>query len=376
MRVKNIVLVLCTAIVAIACDPTRSSFTIEGTTNLVEGTKVYLEKQSNTSGILKIDSTEIKDNTFILEGHSKGVELYTVRFNTLQGGFYVIGDKGDIKVTVNNDTLSKSEVTGTYNNDELRKFNAAITKSQKELLQFEKNNIQKLQEATKANNTALVSSLQSEYAALQNKLKGRNLEYVQTHPKSFVSVMILESMLKEFEPNYVKIKQLFNGIADEMKTTTKGRFIQSKLQDLEAVAIGQKAPAFSAPTPDGTRISLQENLGKVTVLYFGGSWCEPCKAQNEFYNSLYSEFHAKGLNLLQVSLEIKGQREEWKKSIQEQKIIWPSVSNLDYWKDPVAKLYSIDGFPAVFILDEKGTIVAKNLEGQALKAKIKALLKL
>lgn len=109
-------------------------------------------------------------------------------------------------------------------------------------------------------------------------------------------------------------------------------------------------------------------------MYFGGSWCEPCKSQNEFYNTLYTELHQKGLNFLNVSLEIKGQREEWKKGIKNQKILWPSVSNLEYWKDPVAKLYSIDGFPAVFLLDSKGIIVAKNLQGEALKAKILELL--
>jgi hypothetical protein len=37
-------------------------------------------------------------------------------------------------------------------------------------------------------------------------------------------------------------------------------------------------------------------------------------------------------------------------------------------------LYEVDGIPATFILDAKGNIVAKNLRGDELKAKVKEIL--
>jgi hypothetical protein len=36
--------------------------------------------------------------------------------------------------------------------------------------------------------------------------------------------------------------------------------------------------------------------------------------------------------------------------------------------------YEVDGIPATFILDAKGNIVAKNLSGDELKAKVKEIL--
>jgi peroxiredoxin len=50
------------------------------------------------------------------------------------------------------------------------------------------------------------------------------------------------------------------------------------------------------------------------------------------------------------------------------------VSNLQYFNDPVAKMYDINAIPATFIIDEEGTIVAKNLRGIALEQKIAELL--
>jgi hypothetical protein len=36
--------------------------------------------------------------------------------------------------------------------------------------------------------------------------------------------------------------------------------------------------------------------------------------------------------------------------------------------------YEVDGIPATFILDAKGSIVAKNLRGEELKAKVKEII--
>jgi hypothetical protein len=53
---------------------------------------------------------------------------------------------------------------------------------------------------------------------------------------------------------------------------------------------------------------------------------------------------------------------------------WYHVSNLKQWDEPIAKLYSIESIPSTIILDANGNIVAKNLYGEELKAKIIELL--
>jgi hypothetical protein len=44
------------------------------------------------------------------------------------------------------------------------------------------------------------------------------------------------------------------------------------------------------------------------------------------------------------------------------------------FEDPIAVTYGINAIPSTFILDVKGTIVAKDLRGAELKAKVAALL--
>ena len=88
--------------------------------------------------------------------------------------------------------------------------------------------------------------------------------------------------------------------------------------------------------------------------------------------ALYAELHAKGLNIIGVSLDEDASK--WKEAIAKDQLTWTQVSNLKGWKDPIATLYNVEQIPTTFILDEKGVIVAKDLRGEELKAKVKELL--
>lgn len=88
--------------------------------------------------------------------------------------------------------------------------------------------------------------------------------------------------------------------------------------------------------------------------------------------ALYKELHSKGLNIIGVSLDKDAAK--WKEAIVKDQLEWNHVSNLQFWDEPIAKEYGVESIPSTFLLDSKGTIVAKNLYGAELKAKILELL--
>jgi len=87
---------------------------------------------------------------------------------------------------------------------------------------------------------------------------------------------------------------------------------------------------------------------------------------------MYNELHSKGLNIIGVSLDKDAAK--WKEAIAKDKLTWNHVSNLKGWEEPIAAQYKVDAIPATFILDASGKIVARNLRGAELKAKIIELL--
>lgn len=113
-------------------------------------------------------------------------------------------------------------------------------------------------------------------------------------------------------------------------------------------------------------------MGKVTIIDFWASWCKPCRLENPNVVTLYSEFHSKGLNIVGVSLD--EDITKWKEAIKKDNITWTQLSNLKGWKDPIAEQYNISQIPTTILLDANGNIVAKDLRGEALKAKVAELL--
>lgn len=88
--------------------------------------------------------------------------------------------------------------------------------------------------------------------------------------------------------------------------------------------------------------------------------------------ALYKEFHPKGLNIIGVSLDKEASK--WKEAIAKDNLTWTQVSNLKFWEEPIAIQYEVESIPATFILDASGNVIAKNLRGQELRAKIATLL--
>ena len=121
-------------------------------------------------------------------------------------------------------------------------------------------------------------------------------------------------------------------------------------------------------------ISLKESLGKVTIIDFWASWCGPCRKENPNVVAMYNELNSKGLNIIGVSLDNPNGAQAWKDAIAKDGLTWNHISNLQGWEDPIAVQYKVKTIPATFILDASGKIVAKDLRGDKLKAKVKELL--
>jgi peroxiredoxin len=244
-------------------------------------------------------------------------------------------------------------------------------------MKFEKANLERITAAKKANDTVTVNQIMKEYGKFQEDLNKVSKNFIKNNPDAYLSVLLLENFLMRQYLTAEEITSYFAKIDKSLLNTKSAKNIKKVLDAIKndpaaKVEVGGKAPEFSAKNPEGKQISLKESMGKVTIIDFWASWCGPCRGENPNVVALYKEMHAKGLNIIGVSLDKDAAK--WKEAIAKDGLVWPQISNLKFWDEPIAKQYNIESIPATFILDAKGVIVARDLRGDALKAKVTELL--
>ncbi len=375
---KKITLLVASTLVLISCNNLKDNeFLITGTADGVKnGKKVFVETQTETGFIAK-DTAVVENGKFELKGTSETIDLGFIRIEDQSISLPIILEEGKISVAIKTDTILNSKISGTDNNDKFQSFNDASKVVVNKKMKFEKANLERITAAKKANDTVTVNQIMKEYGKFQEDLNKVSKNFIKNNPDAYLSVLLLENFLMRQYLTAEEITSYFAKIDKSLLNTKSAKNIKKVLDAIKndpaaKVEVGGKAPEFSAKNPEGKQISLKESMGKVTIIDFWASWCGPCRGENPNVVALYKEMHAKGLNIIGVSLDKDAAK--WKEAIAKDGLVWPQISNLKFWDEPIAKQYNIESIPATFILDAKGVIVARDLRGDALKAKVTELL--
>jgi len=353
----------------VACQSNPGGYTINGTVtgDLKDGTAVYLKKANDQNQPVDVDTALVKNGSFTFTGKAEMPELHYLFIEDTRGNIPLVLEEGTIEVTTQKDSLAYADIEGTPQNDLFSDF----LKSSRDLSRRALSMNEDMRDATIHQDTAVMNSLRDEYFELQEEAKDFELNYAKENPDALISALIIDKILTTGSLPKEEIQELYDALSPDIKKTKVGQKIKDRLEKEAKVSIGSKAPNFSAPTPSGKELALNDVLGKVTILDFWAAWCKPCRAENPNVVRIYNKYKDKGLNILSVSLDRNA--DDWKKAIQEDGLDWNHVSNVQYF-DQIAELYNVNAIPAIFILDDKGIIVAKDLRGEALDQKIGELL--
>jgi len=339
------------------------------------GLRAYLKTNEDPRNPITTDTAVVYKEGFTFKGQIEGTEMRSLTIDGVNGQTTILLEPGNIEVVVYKDSIYKSTVEGSFNNAVFNDYKKEYKAQMDDL-----NSVRKAIVASQ-NDSTLTKSLKKQMDSLRIEFKKFVFQFIKANTDADFSLLLLNSVVdqKGFNLNLaseaydqinnsIKIKTINNQIiSNQIKTKIK---LAEKSQ---LVAIGQIAPNFSAPNPEGEFVELNKIKGKVTIIDFWASWCKPCRIENPNLVKLYNKYHIKGLEIISVSLDRESQKDFWLKAIEKDQLSWYNISNLKFWQEPIAKLYGVNSIPATFIIDKNGILIAEKLRGSQLDQKIKEL---
>ena len=136
------------------------------------------------------------------------------------------------------------------------------------------------------------------------------------------------------------------------------------------LTLGAQPFAFSGQTLDGKTISLESYKGKVVLLDFWATWCEPCVEELPTIEANYNKYHAQGFEVIAISVD---QEEALRAFLEKYDLPWPQILDA-HEKNGIAKTYGVRAFPTSFLIDKDGNIAAVDPRGEELEPAIQAAL--
>jgi peroxiredoxin len=115
---------------------------------------------------------------------------------------------------------------------------------------------------------------------------------------------------------------------------------------------GDKAPGFTLDSLNGAG-KLAIASGKVTIVDFWATWCEPCKKSFPKYQELYVKYKAAGLEIAAISVDEAETKKDIGPFIKQYGAKFPIG-----WDEghKIADCYHPPNMPTAFLVDKKGVI--------------------
>lgn len=337
--------------------------------DLVNGDTIYIQEVVRNRPVNPpIAQALVKDGRFTFEGnvnHSVPKVLFLV--SPVEGKqmfteFFL--EPGEITANLN---LENTSITGTPQNDSYQQVRNKVTALRSKLMDvYRQMNSKDLTAEEDARHRQTMLALENEFKTL---MKDEAAKQIQTP----VGVFIFTQIYRDYSPAVAD--SLFRLIPPVILESDKDLVeIGNSIQRSLLSTVGSPYLNLSMHNLEDQPVELAQYIGKSKLLLvdFWASWCGPCRKAMPKLIALYEEYKDKGLEIVGVSFDEKA--DSWKQAVEALKLPWPQMSDLKGWKSEAAKLYDITGIPALILIDQQGTIIAKDLHGEALKKKIEELL--
>lgn len=137
------------------------------------------------------------------------------------------------------------------------------------------------------------------------------------------------------------------------------------------LARARMAPPFEVTTLEGQKLSMDELQGKVVLIDFWATWCQPCREALPHIRKIADKFHDEPLIVLSVNVDTD--ENKWKSFVAENHMTWPQYFDAGFG-GPIARMFDVNAIPHTFTIDADGIVQDEKVGDASIEGKLKKLL--
>ncbi|WP_460500280.1 redoxin domain-containing protein [Hymenobacter agri] len=337
--------------------------------NAPAGTVLHLGELTGNQFVEKTQAQTDANGKFTLKGTALAPGIYQLKVDEANQVLLFLDNKTHVQVSGDAKSLPATyAVKGSKDAEVLRQLTLVMDGSKNQLEDLGK----RYNAAGQAGKADEMKAIEKEYFAIQGRNSAKIKGLIRRNATSVVSGFAVGAFLNpdeefQFADSVAAVQRKANPESPFTKELT------ARLEPMRITAQGAMAPEINLPTPEGKPLALSSLRGKYVLLDFWASWCGPCRQENPNVVRAYNKFKDKGFTIYSVSLD--QDKAKWVKAIESDGLTWNHVSDLASWNSVAGAAYGVKAIPQSFLIDPQGRIIAKNLRGEALAAKLAEVLK-
>ena len=364
---KKLLLLLSGALFLISSCQTENTvpgYSVKGTIKNTDDVSVYLVRFKGKTPEY-IDTAQLANGVFLMEGSLDVPENLYFKFGNEDHFLPVFMSNNKISITADLDSIAGAAIEGAPYQMQIEEYNKSF-----KLISDKK---QEIYDGYKKAESERDQAGMDKYDALWDEMDGQEkaliITYVENHPKSPVSPYLVHRNTYFFDLSDLED---MDGTYDvSLNASPDLIYLRERIAGLKLVAIGNKYSDITMVDTLGNSISISDQDGKYRLVDFWASWCGPCRRENPNIVNLYEKYKDDNFTVIGISFDENG--EKWKKAIVDDKLNWAQMSDLKGWGSAAGKVYIINSIPSNVLIDPAGIIIAKNLRGEDLQAKLSEL---
>ncbi len=354
-----------------SCSGDRHNFTVEVDVSGADNSLLYLAQRTLT-GTVPVDSAmPDKNGKYLLQGHTDEPDFYIVYHRPKNYINLIIHPGDDFKVITDAASFDVNYlIEGSKDSRLIQKMVNMQTRTMEQITEisneFENNR-------GSGDFYQVKARVDKAYEQIFAEHKNFSIQLIEENPESLAGLMALYQQLGRNAPvfDYKKDFRYYEMVDSNLSplyprseaVIDLNRKV-TELRDLLRLEAGSVAPDIALPDPQGEIISLSSLKGRQVLLVFWASWSSQSLSEIRKLYALYPKIGGNSLEYFLVSLDRT--RDSWLSAVNDKNAKGIHVSDLQYWDSPVVASYHIEQLPVVYLIDEKGIIMGRNITADEL----------